>query len=282
MNRSRQNFLTILIVVIIILGQFALIYIMINNASAGEQIIGYLTGGFLPILLLVFDYFKGRSVKLFLFTQRIRANLIPTLPSWFLTASFTGPDINLEVLDKITRELQRTFGAQSQVKVRRISDKLRQFEIPAGPSINIELSDISSLNPVGSSEKKKATLHITIRNYQVDYRNTSYALKQKITPLLELIVRVVGKVDTRFSLNVEYESGSNPFLSIVIAKLNPKYIQSFTVAVSIPEYGAMNDIYISEKGLSINTTSQNALQNLAIDFLTFQPNVSERLQNAST
>ncbi len=275
MKRSGLHPALYVLLLLMIGGNLYLIKLMIDNKAAAYEVIGWLTGAFLPLALLILDQLQKRRLTVFLLTQRFRALFSYHTPSWRVSAHFTGDDLGIATLDKITDRLTSRNPLAVNAKFRKITDQIVQVGFTPGPELEISLDTPSRPRSLSGSDKRSSSIHVSIKNYKVDYKNARHAILHEIVPILDEISRCIDDVDAKYSLVIHYDKNSNPFFGLYVAHLDPAVVATFSVQLLI---GENEDVAITEKQLAINTRSQSSFQNLALEFLTFDRRLGEHLR----
>lgn len=252
---------------------------MTNDRDAAAQIVGWLTGALIPALALISSWLRNRSLRFFLLTQRLRSLFSKDTPAWRLSAQFHGDNITSETLEKIMVVLAADKRGANSISIKQTNRDVKEISYVPGPTFEIS-HHRSHPAPHDIDQAAPAYIQVAIRNYEADYRKSSYAIKHRVIPILEDVSRIIQNVNASYSLVIEYPKSSNPFFGLYVASLSPSAISSFSVRLVINDYEPNDTIDISETRLAIHTRSQNALQHLAVEFLTFDMNLGERLNNA--
>lgn len=279
MNRNRRDLLFYISLIVILIGQALLISMMVANKSTADQIVGYITGGFIPAVTLLFAYIQKRSLRLFLFSQRIRSVFSGRTPAWKLSAQFAGENITHQTFEQVISKLLATPPGVNSVSIVRVNEDVRHVVMTPGPTVELSFHRARQSPASGFEEQLPSYIQLLIRNYEVDYIKAAFAIEHKIIPTLEAITSVIQNVDAKYSMVIEYDKNSNPFFGLYVAHIDPALVSSFSVRLIINDYEPTDIIDISETKLAIHTRSQNALQGLALEFLTFDLRLGDKLQN---
>jgi hypothetical protein len=258
----------------VVVGQGILIYNLIEEKDSAISAIGWLTGAFIPAVAFIFGFWQKHSLWFFLRVQYIRSFFSSQTPAWSLSAHFSGENITEETLDQITKKVVSRLGSD-RVRVRIIKADTRHILVTPGPTLEVVFNQ-SEPSAVSEFEAdKSAYIQAYIRNYQVGYRQAVHAIRYDLLPLLEDISNVIKSVDTRYTMTIEFDKNNNPFFGLYVSQFNPDLVASFSVRLMI-NGDPHTTIQVSETRITINAPTQSALQNLAIEFLTFNSKLQER------
>jgi hypothetical protein len=252
--------------------------LLIKNRSGTVEIVGFVTGAVIPTLSFLYTIAQRYSLRLYLLVSRLRAKFVYNSPTWNLTATFSGENLEASTLDVIVSKLLAQQTDASQVRVRNLDKFTRNITIHRGPNLEVRYN-APLPSPTDIEEKGKASIQVLIDNYHVGYRETSFVIGRKINPLLEMIAGAVQGASARYSLVIEYDKDQNPFFGLYVAHLPLEAVSKFMINLTISDK-PRETVLISETKIAINTSSQHSLYNLAVEFLTFQSSLEGRLSHA--
>lgn len=280
MSRRSKNLLFWLVVLIIIAGQGVLVWALLQKSTATLEAIGWITGAVIPFVGFLYNQLQKRSLLVFRLTNKVRSLFSSHVLTWSLSANLRKKNLTSAVIEEITQKLLAENTERSKIRVKRISRNNHIIEIDPGPTIDLGYTPGSYIADVDHDEEKWPYVQITISNYRVGYRQADYVIRREILPVLETIDSVVQAAESKYTFNIEFDKDKNPFFGLYVAQLPPEIISKFYIRLTIDNNGQNGTVLVSESNLSINTRTQQALQNLALEFLTFDPYLQEHLKRA--
>jgi hypothetical protein len=267
-------------VVIIIAGQGVLVWALLRKSASTLEAIGWITGAVVPLVGFLYNQLQKRSLRVFLLTNKIRSLFSSRILTWSLSANLRKQNLTPDVLEGITRELLEDNKGHAKIKVKQVSRNDSIIEIDPGPTIDLAYTPGSFTADIDEDEDKWPYVQVTIRNYRVGYRQADHVIRHEILPVLETIANVTQAVESKYTFNIEFDKERNPFFGLYVAQLPPEIVSKFFIRLTVDNYGPNSTVLVSESNVSINTRTQRALQNLALEFLTFDPNLQEHLRRA--
>jgi hypothetical protein len=277
--RRRIDILFWFLVLAIVSGLSALTVALGTKNTSALETFGWIMGAVLPALMWLYGQAQKRSIRVFLFTNYLRSLFSTRALTWNLSATLQSEDITPTTLESIVQKLIELEGDRTTVTWKRISDYNTIVDITPGPSLDINYSPTSP--PYDDvRESNLPYLQISIKNYRVGYRQASHAIRREIIPILEKITSVLRTAESKYSLVVDFDKDNNPFFGLFVAKIPPEAVSNFFIRLNLRDFGQSNTVLISESKISINTGSQHALENLALDVLAFNASSAEQLKGA--
>lgn len=259
------------------IGQIALLVALISNNLTYLDIAGWFFGAIVPGLMLLYEWLKSNNLRFFLWSNRIRSRFSRFSPSWGLAALMEGPDITEETLDEVIERLKSLGNDAKKVVVREAKEGARFVDLIPGPQLEISFARARPGPMLELDDNELPSIRLAVRNYNVGFAQAERVIRRDISPLLELFADVVPHSQSKYKLTIRYEKGENPFYGLYIAQLPEEAISEFAIRLIVDDYGPSNTVTISESQLAINTNRQWALRDLALDFLSFDPGLRERL-----
>ena len=277
---SFRNIITITFILILLGSQLFLLVKLYDELGVGIELLSWVTGAILPLSFIIFNLLRQRSLRFFILVSRFRTLISDTTPTWILSASWSGETITADLISEIYTRLKSNGDKNYKVKGVKIHKDSWHINITPGPSLELNYyQHIES--PIGESqEPSSAYIHLRIQNYRVGYRRTSYSIKHEISPILETINQIIGKSNAKYTLKIDFEKSKNPFLGLYLSHLPLEAVSRFVVKLDLSDIHSANQVTVSEDSIAINTQSQSALQNLALEFLTYDFGLVKRLANA--
>lgn len=278
MRRNRRTpYFEILMVIFVILSQSWIIWAILQQSRDTLTLLGWISGATIPAIILVFNIFKSRSTRFFIFVNQIRSLLSDSTPRWELKAQWQGVAIAPNTLEKLVDSF-RTYTANGiKTTVTKSDASTYLIFISPGPILEITYSKPTpSVVEVGA-EDNPPYIYARIRNYNVSFRRAAHAIRKEILPVIERVNSVIGTSEVRYSLSIEFDKSQNPFFGLYLSQLPEEVVSKFIVRLNVSDYQSKDEVLISETKILINTQSQNALQHLALEFLSLDYNLSRRL-----
>jgi hypothetical protein len=271
-------------IVLIVLGSLLLVAlviwlsILIEASKSPIEILAGLVSTVLPAAALFYSQLQKRSIRFFLFANRISGLLNDHVLTWRLSAKLTGDHIQPSSIDKIIQDITEELSHQFTIDTKRINKFSTLIFIDPGPTLEIsyvfpEADDTENYG----LEDSRASLKILIRNYRIGYRQASHIIRKEVVPILEGISRSVKPAEQKFTFDIDFDRKRNPFWGLYITSIPAEIVSSFFVRLQVNAYSKNETVLISESKLTINTESETALQNLALEFLAFDSGLRERL-----
>lgn len=280
MGKRGKDLIFWLVVAIIIAGQGVLVWALITKSSSLIEAIGWISGAVVPFIGFLYTQLQKRSLRIFLLTNKFRSLFSSHPLTWSLSANFKRQDLMPEALEQVSQKLLDDNGGKANIKVKRITRNDSIIEIDPGPTIDLTYTPGMFIADADEDDDKWPYIQVSIRNYRVGYRQADQVIKREILPVLETIANVIQAVDSRYTFTIEFDKERNPFFGLYLAQLPPEIISKFFVRLTIDNYGPSSTVLVSDSNVSINTRTHSALQNLALEFLTFDPNLQEHLKRA--
>jgi hypothetical protein len=269
----------------VVLGIIAIGFGVLTNALLSqpditpEVIIGWLTGGLLPLLTIIYSQIKKRSIHFFLLSQRIRTFFSLQTLNWSLAASFTGSNISHDIIDDIVNQLMSLNSERVKVNVKRINLYNCLVTIIPGPAI--DLTFIPQVNRYGDApvEANEPSIYLSINNYRIGHRQVTKVLSKEIAPVLEIISHSIHSMDSLYSFTIEFDKNQNPFYSLYVSKIPTNNIAQFLIQLNIYQQGQKSRVVVSDSKISITAKSQAILRDLALQFITFDSSLEEHIRH---
>jgi len=191
-----------------------------------------------------------------------------------------GDNIAADVLGRVIEKLVDLDNGATNVEVKARGEYNRTVFITPGPTLEIAYtpSPRSFENEAGG--QNLPYVQVSMRNYCVGYRQASYVIRRQIAPVLEAIASVIQTVESKYTLVVDFGKQQNPFFGLYIAQLPREAVSNFFIRIAAKNYGPNDTVLVSQSKIAINTHTQNALQNLALEFLAFRSDLQEQLESA--
>ncbi len=276
MTKRTTTFLFWITVAITFLGQVVLIWALLRSNTSTLEKFGWFTGAVLPFLYFLFDQLQKRSLQVFLLINRVKAAFSKSVTQWQIAANFYNPAVNKESMDLVSAALMEEYGSQN-ISISNISAAKRVVQINRGPAVSISYEP-SQPSYSGDEDIESPLVRVEIgSNYRVGYFQASRVIKNEILPALNTISRALGG-DAQYRMNIEFDKGKNPFFGLYISQIPPETVSNYYIKLS-PNNSRSDSVMISQDKLSINTRSQTSLQNLALEFLTFDYELQGHLPN---
>lgn len=263
-----------LIAILIIVLQGVLVLSLYDRIQDVETILSWILSAGLPTISVLFWILRRNSIWFFIMTNRLRSILNDNSPVWLLSAQWAGDKISPDAYNKVIERFRQSAGNSLEVSVKAINDASHVVFFTPGPTV--EISYTRSQSSLFDDDFDDAYVYVRVRNYRVSFRKASRVIKSEIVPIIETISKVLGE-EAKYSLTITYDKSHNPFFSFYLAQLPPDVVSQFVVKLDLSENQQKNEVRISETKLAINTQSQIALQNLAIEFLSLDYGLTRRL-----
>lgn len=274
MTSKLKEIFTWLPVAIVLICNIIIIVVLMRDMVSALELIGWVGGAVIPALSFLNTYIGKRSLRFFLLSQRLRGFLTDHVPAWSIAAQFKGKHITDEVVEEA---IKRILGKRKEASVKTINPGTRQITLVGGPTL--EITHIKPLTIADRTVQQQACIEVLIRNYRVGYKQAAHAIRREIMPLLEDISSALQASDAKYTMTVNFDKNNNPFFGLYLAHFNPEKVSSFFVRLKINEYEPNDTVLVSSDKIAINAFSQNALQNLALEFLTYDLRLEERFSN---
>ena len=277
MSKNGKDKLLWLVVALILIGQIILIWSLMSNDASGLTAVGWITGALLPVGTFLFNLLQRRSLRFFLFTNRLRSRLSTFTPTWNMAVIIRGEQINISALDNITQRLRQLESQGRAIRIKRLNPKSYHIEVQNGPTLELAFTPerLSAISELGDTDLPY--IRVRIGNYRVSLAPAERIFRKEIAPILETIIAAVPAAETRYNLTIDFEKENNPFFGLYIAQLPPDAISMFTIRLSMNDYSPNSYVLISESQVAVNTRTQSSFQDLALQFLTFEPTLAEHL-----
>lgn len=279
MSRQKKDLLFWFTVFGILVGQIILIWALIQNSANLLEALAWIIGAVLPAIGFLYNQIQKRSLRLFLFTQKLRSRFSTTAPTWNMSAIMRSEYVTNEALEQIIERLNSLRVNGRDIQVKHVNANSRTVYISSGPTLEITYTPPRPTPVYEMGDETLPYIRVSIKNYRVGYAQTEYAIRREIAPILETIANVTQDVDTRYSLVIEFDKNKNPFFGLYIAQLPPESVSKFSIRLSIADYSPNDTVLISESQVAINTRTQASLQDLAIEFLSFNSSLQEHLSS---
>lgn len=277
MKVNVRSILYWLLVAIVLFGQVTLAWFIWTESSTALEAVGWITALVLPLAGFLYTQFQKRSIRFHLLTSRIQSRLSKYSPSWRLSLLMTGDEIQDDTFESVLKALAELQAGDKPARLRRLNSQEALVEYQNGPNLELVYSpaDWSPIADLGNREPPY--IKASINNYRVGFAQAAQAIRREVAPILEAIGTSVPKVETKYRLTVDFDKNKNPFIGYYIAQLPPDAIQDFSVRLSIDHYNPNDVVTISDSQIAIQTRTQSALQDLAIDFLSFDSALADHL-----
>lgn len=279
MSRKKKDFLFWIIVVIITVGQVILVVSLIRNSNSLLDAFAWITGAIIPAIGFLVDQLQKRSLRFFLFTNKLRSRFSTFSPTWNVSAVIRGENVTKEVLDQIVKKLGDLQRSKKTVKVKSLNANSYLVYITPGPTLEVTYTSVRPSPVYEMGDEEVPYIRVSIKNYRVGFVQAEQAIRREIAPILETVTGVAPNVDARYNLTIEFDKNKNPFFGLYIAQLPPEAVSKFSIRLSIDDHGPNDTVLISESQVAINTRTQASLQDLAIEFLSFDSGLQEHLSS---
>lgn len=272
LNRSKRHGWLLIAAVLVALN-FTTTLIVVNAISDTPTIISWVTGVIFPTIGSVIFILQKNSVRVFVFINKLKSLMVDNSPAWTLSAQWEDSSINLQKYERLIEELRSVSLEGLEITIQKLNKESHIVHLTPGPSI--ELSYTRPLRAAGGTITIPY-VYLRIRNYRVTYRKASHFINSEIMPALERVNRVIGQ-NAKYSLTVNFKKDFNPFFGFYLSQLPKEAVSSFVINLDLSEPYSTNRVLISDEKLSIQTRSESALQNLAVEFLSLDYGLSRRL-----
>lgn len=269
-----------LLVIIFLAAQCILAWALYQGSASLLEFFGWLIGAIIPGFAFLYDQLQRRSLPVFLFVNRIRHRFNTNVLSWNLSANFRKSGLEPDVLLHIQRAITRATEASQSVKVKHTTAYSMILEIEDGPNIDVEYDPGTTHTESEDVYESAPYIQVFINNYRVGFGHAEHVIKHEILPVLEVISREIQEDESRYTFNIRFDKNQNPYFGLYVAQLPTELISLFAIKLNIASHGQRNTVSVSENSVAINTKNQRALQDLALEFLTFDPNLQEHLKRA--
>ena len=280
MGRRIKDWSLWIVILVILAGLAILVWAIITNSRNILEAFGWITGAVIPATIFIFDQLHKRNLRLFLFTNKLRSLLSKRAPTWNLSVLMQGEQVTEKSIDQITKKLLELRSDTSDTKVMRFDANSSTVYIRSLPPIEITFTPTMQSPIPELGDKEFPSIKISMRSFRVGYAQSSVAIQDDISPILESIAGTIQDTETRYSLVIDFDKDKNPFYGLYIANLPPETISKFSILLVFNNQGQKDTVAISESKVAINARTQTALKRLALNFLTFDPKLEGLLRHA--
>ena len=269
----KQGISVSMILLAFVIAQSIVIVSLLYKGSSTIDVIAWISSVVIPLALFSYDLIKRKSLRFFLFAQRIKNLMGGRSATWDFAVTFNG-NFSEKDIQAISTALQNN-ERYSGLKITQQGRLMRNIMIPGG--INAELSVQSDPNPFDYATSSLNQIHFAIQNLRVSFRDTEEILDKKVIPLVNLMSSTLKVVSQVYGMTVAFDKASNPFFGLYLDKINPDDISDFRVLLVINDYEEKDQVTITQSKIQIVAHSPSAISNLGKEFLTFQPNLRLKL-----